>query len=112
MRNSKLVCGILYLTFCSPDMYKRGIVEVPTYYVSVNLEGYEAVRQSVEIYNQIGTANLSIFLKKAAPFRDKATGLDAADPDIVDVSQMKEALPKKAVQDYEKVLEEKKKGQT
>ena len=89
----------------------RGL-QAGTYYVSVNLEGYEAVRQSVEIYNQIGTANLSIFLKKAAPFRDKATGLDAADPDIVDVSQMKEALPKKAVQDYEKALEEKKKGQT
>src|SRR5207249_6114194 len=43
---------------------------------------------------------------------ERATGLDAADPDIVDISQMKEALPKKAVQDYEKALEEKKKGQT
>ena len=32
------------------------------------------------------------------------------DPDVVDVSQMKENLPKKAVQDYEKAVEEKQKG--
>src|SRR5439155_9970994 len=37
-------------------------------------------------------------------------GLDAADPDVVDISQMKENLPKKAVQNYEKAIDEKQKG--
>lgn len=89
----------------------RGL-QAGTYNVSVNLEGYEPVRQMVDVYSQMGAANVSIFLNRAASVRDRATGLDAADPDVVDISQMKEALPKKAVQDYEKALEEKKKGQT
>jgi len=81
------------------------------YYTSVNLEGYKPVRQQVEIYNPMGTANLSIFLNKAAARREKPGGLEAADPDVVDISQMRAALPKKAVQNYEKALDEKKKGQ-
>src|SRR5213593_2245664 len=82
-----------------------------SYYISVNVDGYEPVRQPVEVYSQMGGANLSIFLNRAASARDRATGLDAEDPDIVDISQMKESFPKKAVQDVEKALEERKKGQ-
>src|SRR5206468_2683162 len=55
--------------------------------------------------------DMRIFLNRAASARDRATGLDAEDPDIVDISQMKESFPKKAVQDVEKALEERKKGQ-
>jgi tetratricopeptide (TPR) repeat protein len=81
------------------------------YYISVNLEGYEPVRQQVEVFNNFGGANLTIFLNKAAPDkRSQASGLDAEDRDVIDISQMKENLPKKAVQDYEKALDEKKKG--
>src|SRR6185503_9675028 len=58
-----------------------------------------------------GNANVTVFLNKpAVEFRDRPTGLDAADPDVVDVGQMKENFPKKAVQNYEKALEEKSKG--
>ena len=81
------------------------------YYVLVEVEGYEPVRQSVELYNQIGSASITIFLNKPAVISYKASGLDAADPAVIDVSQMKERFPKKAVQNYERAIDEKKKGQ-
>jgi len=82
-----------------------------TYYVSITLEGYEPVHQSVEVFSTFTTASVTIVLNKPAiEFRERPTGLDAADPDVVDLSQMKENFPKKAVQDYEKALDEKKKG--
>jgi tetratricopeptide (TPR) repeat protein len=59
----------------------------------------------------MSAAGLSIFLNRAAPERPKLSATDAADPDIVDVSQMKENFPRKAIQNFEKALEEKKKGQ-
>jgi tetratricopeptide (TPR) repeat protein len=81
------------------------------YYISVTLEGFEPVHQLVEIFNTFGNSSVTVFLNKPAiEFRDRPTGLDAADPDIVDVSQMKENFPKKAVQNYEKAIEEKGKG--
>jgi tetratricopeptide (TPR) repeat protein len=55
--------------------------------------------------------NLSIFLNRAPIERPRLSPLDAADPNIVDVSQMKENFPKKATQNFEKALEEQKKGQ-
>jgi predicted Zn-dependent protease len=82
-----------------------------TYFVSVDLEGYEPVRQSVDVFNNLGNNSVTIFLSKpAVTIKERPTGLDADDPDIIDVSQMKENLPKKAVQDYEKAIDEKKKG--
>jgi len=81
------------------------------YYISVTLDGYESVRQQVEVFNNFGGSSVTLFLNKAAAdTRSKATGLDAEDRDVIDVSQMKENLPKKAVQDYEKALDEKKRG--
>jgi tetratricopeptide (TPR) repeat protein len=80
------------------------------YYISVNLDGYQPVHQQVEVSNFAGNA-LTIFLTKKSPDNSSSTrGLDAEDPDVIDISQMKENLPKKAVQDYEKALDEKKKG--
>jgi tetratricopeptide (TPR) repeat protein len=88
----------------------RGL-SVGSYYVIVNLEGYEPVRQGVDIVNFFGSNSLTIFLSKPAVIvKERPVGLDADDPDVVDVSQMKENLPKKAVQDYEKAIEEKQKG--
>src|SRR3954464_11907146 len=82
-----------------------------SYTVSVDLEGYEPVRQNVDVFNNLGSNSLTIFLSKpAVTIRERPTGLDADDPDIVDVSQMKDSLPKKAVQDYEKAIDEKQKG--
>jgi Flp pilus assembly protein TadD len=81
-----------------------------TYYISVNLDGYQPVRQQVDL-NSFGGVSVSIFLNRAsADNSSTSSGLDAEDQDIIDVSQMKENFPKKAVQDYEKALVEKKKG--
>jgi tetratricopeptide (TPR) repeat protein len=81
------------------------------YYIAVTKEGFEPVHQVVEIFNNFNSYSVTIFLSKPAiEIRERPTGLDAADPDIVDLSQMKENFPKKAVQDYEKALEEKQKG--
>jgi cytochrome c-type biogenesis protein CcmH/NrfG len=78
------------------------------YYISVNAEGYEPFRQSVASF---GGNSLTIVLSKpVAIIKERPTGLDADDRDIVDISQMKENLPKKAVQDYEKAILEKQKG--
>ncbi len=87
-------------------------LQAGSYYVGVSVDGYEPVHQAVEVYNNFGNTNVvSIFLNKPpVELRERLTGLDAADPDIVDVNQMKDSLPKKAVQDYEKAIEEKQKG--
>lgn len=82
-----------------------------SYFISVNLDGYEPVRQSVDLFNAFGNNGITIFLNKpAVVFRDRPAAIDAADPDIVDVSQMKENFPKKALQSFEKAVDEKKKG--
>jgi cytochrome c-type biogenesis protein CcmH/NrfG len=81
------------------------------FYVSVRLEGYEPVHQLVEISTTFGRSSVTIFLAKpAVTLLDKPTGLDADDPDVVDVTQMKDRFPRKAVQDYEKAIDEKQKG--
>jgi tetratricopeptide (TPR) repeat protein len=82
-----------------------------TYWVTVNLEGFEPVRESVELYPSMASRTLTLFLNRAPVERPRLTGLDAADPNVVDISQMKENFPKKATQNFEKALEEKKKGQ-
>jgi tetratricopeptide (TPR) repeat protein len=81
-----------------------------TYYISVNMDGYQPVHQQVDV-NSFGAVSVSVFLTRASTDNASAArGLDAEDQDVVDVSQMKENFPKKAVQDYEKALDEKKKG--
>src|ERR1700722_7212968 len=75
------------------------------YYVAVNLEGYEPVHQLVEVLTMSGHSGVTIFpAKLAVTIEAKAAGLDADDPDVIDVSQMKDRFPKKAVQDYEKAI--------
>jgi len=82
-----------------------------SYFVAITVEGYEPIHQSVEVFNSFGNSSLTLFLNKSSETpRDRLSGVDAADPDVVDISQMKENFPKKALQDYEKALEEKKKG--
>jgi tetratricopeptide (TPR) repeat protein len=81
------------------------------YYIAVTKEGFEPVHQVVEIFNNFNSYSVTIFLSKPAiEYRERPAGLDGADPDIVDLGQMKENFPKKAVQDYEKAIEEKQKG--
>src|SRR5262245_21773243 len=54
------------------------------YYVAISLEGYEPVRQLVEIYNTFGNSSITIFLSKPAiETRERLSSLDSADPDCV-----------------------------
>ena len=84
-----------------------------SYFVAVNGDGFQPMRQQVEVYGTGGgTTSVSMFLerldskKPGAPAR----GVDAADPDIIDVTQLKENFPRKAVQNYDKAADEIKKG--
>jgi tetratricopeptide (TPR) repeat protein len=81
------------------------------YFIAVNMDGYEPVHQPVELAGAFTNGVITIFMNKpAVTIRDRPTGLDAADPDVVDVSQMRENFPKRAVQQYDKALAEKEKG--
>ena len=82
-----------------------------SYFIAVSADGYESARQQVEVFNNFGASNVTIFISKsAADPRSRLSGLDAEDRDVIDISQMKENLPKKAVQEYEKAIDEKKRG--
>ena len=82
-----------------------------SYVIAVTLEGYEPVHQQIDNMAAFGGSAITVFLTKSSGDKSSRTsGLDAEDPDIIDVNQMKENLPKKAVQDYEKALGERKKG--
>lgn len=83
-----------------------------SYYIAVSGDGFQPARQLVEVFGTGGgVTNVSMFLDKADGGRPApAKGVDAADPDIIDVSQLKENFPKKAVQNYDKAVEELKKG--
>ena len=90
----------------------RGI-EAGQYWIAINADGFEPARESVEVNPSFGRVSIStIFLnKKGADPGRPGSALDAADPDVIDVSQMKERFPKKAVQNFDKAIEEKQKGQ-
>jgi Flp pilus assembly protein TadD len=83
-----------------------------SYYVVVSGDGFETARQQVEVFGTGGgVTNVSVFLERAdGAGRAALRGVDAADPNIIDISQMKENFPKKAVQSYDKATEEVKKG--
>src|SRR5262245_24678100 len=83
-----------------------------SYYVVVSGDGFETARQQVEVFGTGGgVTNVTVFLEPTDGARRGALrGVDAADPDIIDVSQMKENFPKKAVQNYDKAADEIKKG--
>ena len=86
-------------------------VPAGSYVIAVNAEGYEPLRQQIDNLSAFGGSAVTVFLTKTTgDGSSRVNGLDAEDPDVIDVTQMKENLPKKAVQDYEKALDERKKG--
>jgi len=67
-------------------------------FMSVAADGYESARPQVEVFNNFGASNATVFISKsAADPGARLSGLDAEDRDVIDISQMKENLPKKAV---------------
>ena len=78
----------------------------------MNGDGFEPVRQLVEVFGTGGgVTNVNVFLERmVGGARGPSKAIDAADPDIIDVTQLKENFPKKAVQNYDKASDEAKKG--
>jgi Tfp pilus assembly protein PilF len=86
-------------------------VQPGSYYIVVNGDGFQPTRQMVEVFGTGGgVTTVTIFLERMVDSRTASRGVDAADPDIIDVTQLKENFPKKAVQNYEKATDESKKG--
>jgi tetratricopeptide (TPR) repeat protein len=83
-----------------------------SYTVVVQLEGYEDVRQNIEVYNSAGrVATVSIMMtKNVILVRNRNSGFEGDDPDVIDVAAIKSNFPKKAVQQYEKAIEATRKG--
>jgi tetratricopeptide (TPR) repeat protein len=88
-------------------------VQPGDYYIVVKLADYEDVNQSVSVYAMQQSTTISIEMNPLfTVVRRRAPGFAGEDPDLADVSTMTKTYPKKAVQEYEKGLEENKKGAT
>jgi Flp pilus assembly protein TadD len=81
------------------------------YIVSVRCSGYEDVNQQVEIYSNMTSTNVTIQMQPVyAVKRTNNNAFEGDDPDVVDVKQLTKTYPKKALQEYEKALEQNRKG--
>ena len=86
-------------------------VQPGSYYVAISGDGFQPTRQMVDVFgNGGGITTVTVFLERLADAKTAAKGVDAADPDIIDITQLKENFPKKAVQNYDKATDEVKKG--
>ena len=90
----------------------RGLI-AGAYIIIVNVEGYEEVRQEVAVGGTGFYANqtINIPLNPKEKFITVRPDGGAAD-DIIDVNELGRNYPKKAVQDYQKALDEVRKGNT
>jgi len=88
----------------------RGL-QAGSYSISVRYPGYEDVDQQVEIYSMQKSVSVPIQMNPTVSIIRRPSGFQGDDPNILDVDQIRD-IPKKAVQAYEKALEENRKGQT
>jgi len=80
------------------------------YIVSIRYSGYEDVNQQVEIYSNMTSTNVAIQMQPVLALKRTNNAFDGDDPDVVDVKQLGKTYPKKAMQEYEKSLEQNRKG--
>src|SRR5262249_44975219 len=89
--------------------YEVRNLPVGTYEILINVEGYEEVRMQVGVggggFNAT-TANIHLREKEKLIIVRHDGGVD----DAVDVTELGRNYPRKAVQDYEKAQEERRKG--
>lgn len=80
------------------------------YYIAVRVEGYDEVREEVQMSIGINReTTVNIFMNRPAVTTVRRTGgADGDNPDTVDVTQL--SLPKKALEEYEKALQDSRKG--
>ena len=91
--------------------YEARGLSAGTYEIQVNIEGYEEVRQQVAIGGNglFASATVNIPMREKEKFIVIRPDGGATD-DLVDITELSRKYPKKAVQDYEKALEELKKS--
>src|SRR5438552_651649 len=83
------------------------------YQIVVRFPDYEDINQLITVYPTQRTTTITIQMNPLfAIVRKRAPGFEGDDPDVVDVNLMMKSYPKKAVQEYEKALDENKKGAT
>src|SRR5215813_15620561 len=88
--------------------YEARNLPVGIYEVVVNVEGYEEVRQQVGVGgNTFNNVTVNIPLREKESIVIKRQGVD---DDVVDITELGRKYPRKAVQDYEKAIEEVKKA--
>ena len=80
-----------------------------TYYVVIEVEGYEPVRERVELSSSF-RSNLTIFLNSKTVSRGTEKGGFEGDPKVVDINELRADYPDKAVEEYEKALKDAEKG--
>ena len=82
-----------------------------SYYVAIEVEGYEPVRERVELSSSFSrVANLTIFLESETVIRRIEGGGFEGDPEVVDINELRTYYPEKAVEEYEKALKDVEKG--
>jgi Tfp pilus assembly protein PilF len=83
-----------------------------SYDILVSVEGYEDVRQTVAVGGggPFGTVTVNIPLAEKGMLVSKLPGPLTEDSSTVDIAELGRRHPRRAVQDYEKAIEENRKG--
>jgi tetratricopeptide (TPR) repeat protein len=85
-----------------------------SYTLAIDLQGYEEIREPVQIVSFGGAqrvTHVSILLNRLTTLRrDTDGGLPSDDPDVIDITEMQRNYPKKAVEEYKKAVDDRKKG--
>lgn len=87
-------------------------VPAGSYEILVSVEGYEDVRQSVGVAGGglLGTVTVNIPLTEKGSIVKAPGGSAGPEASIVDIAELSRKYPRRAVQDYERALEENRKG--
>jgi len=77
------------------------------YFVRVKVDGYQEARERVELSSSFTrTATLTMFLQSETIVRKESSEGFEGDPAVVDINELRADYPKKAVEEYEKALED------
>jgi|SRR5579883_1151802 len=103
------IAGMVYSDTLG-NYFFRGLV-AGSYFIIVNVEGYEDVRQEVAVSGAGFYANQTINI----PLREQTKLITirpagATADDLVDLTELTRSYPKRAVQDYAKAIDEVRKG--
>ena len=90
--------------------FRNLTIQPDQYLIAVDVDGYDPVRQRVEVTRFGRFTNVNIFLNLKTVLRRTEEGGFEGDPKVVDVSELRTEYPDKAVAEYEKALKDAEKG--